>query len=1028
DALNNGADFYLKKTYEIQSQIFELTQIIKMSVSRAQSEESLKKSEEKFRTITEYSHEWVYWRDQNGTMVYVSPSCEEVTGYTPKEFYQDPDLRNKIILEEDIPLWITHTQNCSKEITSSWLDYRIVRKDGCIRWIGHVCQPIYDSKGNYAGKIVSNRDITIRKNMENLLRTERNNFLQVFRAAPVGLILLNTDTVITQANKALSELILLDPADIIRKRGGGGLGCIHSEEDPRGCGYSSSCPNCPLRTGIEAVIKDGVSIHGTVIPLTLMIEGHPSLRWLSINAEPVEIECSSYVIVAIDDITEEKEIESALQASEEKFRALSDSTTAGIMMYQDDAWTYANPAALKISGYSQDELLSMKFWEVIDPTYQKQYIALGQARLRGDEGMTHRYELPIIRKNGEIRWLECVGSTITIGKKKAGLITAIDITEHKIADENLERSEKRYRSIFENFIDLFFQTDMDGIIQALSPSCTKLTGWEVSDLVGTSALRLYPNPDDRYELVRLLLVQERILDYETTMLTKTGYQVPVSINCQIVRDQENNPVLIEGTIRDISERKRMENALRTSEEHYRSLFTYMLEGFAYCQMVYDDSNHPIDWIYLDVNDSFEQITGLKGLKGKPVTEAIPGIWEEIPELFDIYNRVVITGVPEVFEIYFTPLHVWLKIAAYRPELGHFVAIFEDITKRKQTEENLNKILREHQSILEKVPSMIWYKDIHNTFIRVNPAAARLFGKPIHEIEGKTFSEIFPGAPDLYYSDDLEVITSKKPKLGIVERIYPFGEPIWVQTDKVPLFDDKDEVIGILVVSTDITERKKAKDAITLANKKLQLMSSITRHDVANQLQGLFFSLDLALGDELSPDGRIYIEKADTFAHNIERQISFTRDYQDIGVRSPTWQDVHSVIQQSIRSLDLGVIDLHQDFAGLSIYADPLFEKVFHNLIDNSLRYGEKITGITISGHEDTDGYILIYVDDGIGIPDKYKSAIFKREYFKHTGFGLSLSREILEITGMSIQEVGQEGEGVRFEIRIPKGEYRLNNF
>ena len=139
---------------------------------------------------------------------------------------------------------------------------------------------------------------------------------------------------------------------------------------------------------------------------------------------------------------------------------------------------------------------------------------------------------------------------------------------------------------------------------------------------------------------------------------------------------------------DISDQKELEEKLRESERRYHLLFENMLDGFAYCRMLYDDCGHPVDFIYLDTNSAFEQLTGLKEVKGKRVTEVIPGIKEPHPELFDAYSRVALTGQPERFEIEFKPLGIWLSISVYSTEREHFVAVFDNITERKRAERAL----------------------------------------------------------------------------------------------------------------------------------------------------------------------------------------------------------------------------------------------------------------------------------------------------------------------------------------------------
>jgi len=1026
EALNNGADFYLKKEYSPGAQFLELSQVIKILVSRVDSEERLKISEKKFRTLAESSHDWIYWIDPDGRMIYVSPSCEEITGYSPEEFYSDPDLTDKIVYEKDRVIWSEHVKICTEENSFLTLDLRIVRKNGEIRWINHICRSLYDSEGNYAGRRVGNLDITKRKAIESLLVKERNNFIRIFSAAPVGLLLMDEKRSITQANASIAAMVLKDPADIIRSRGGEGLGCMHSHEDPRGCGYSKACIKCPLRHGIEEVLSRGIGIYREEIPLTLMINGHQNLRWLSLNAEPVEIEGKKYVIVAIDDVTVKHKLEIALKESEEKFRTLSDSTTAGILVYQNDHWTYANPAATYISGYSNKDLLSMHFWDIVHPDFKEKLRIQGISRQHEEDMKPCHLEIKIICKNGEECWVDLVASTIIVGQTIAGLVTAIDINERKLAEERLSINEEKYRLIFENQIDLYFQTDLKGNIINLSPSCMKLIGWSPKELIGTKSFKLYSDPEKREKLINLLHLYDVVYDFETELKNKLGIHVPVSISSHIVRDKDGTPKGVEGTIRDITERKKIEEALRKSEEHYRSLFDNMREGYAYCRMLYDENNNPTDWIFLETNNSFERITGLKNVEGKLVTDVIPDIREATPELFEIFNRVIISGISETFDIEFTSLNLWLHISLYRLETGYFVVVFDDITERKQAEITLHHILAQYETILKNVPVMIWYKDTNNNFVKINPAAARAFGKKIQDIEGKAFNEIFPELKNSYFADDLEVIQTKRPKLGVMEELVTaYGEYLCVQTDKVPLMDDKGDIFGILVVSTDVTERKKINDAIYLANKKLTLLSGITRHDIVNQLQGLFFSINHLMEEELSPKAKIYIEKVDVFARNIERQIQFTHDYEDIGVRSPTWQDVEVVIREAAGILDTDSVMIEINITGLQVFADPLLKKVFHNLIENSIKYGEKITKIRFSGLKRPEEYTIICIDDGIGIPQKYKSGIFRREYYKHTGFGLYLSREILDITGIKIIENGEEGAGAKFEITVPKGGYRF---
>lgn len=231
--------------------------------------------------------------------------------------------------------------------------------------------------------------------------------------------------------------------------------------------------------------------------------------------------------------------------------------------------------------------------------------------------------------------------------------------------------------------------------------------------------------------------------------------------------------------------------------------------------------------------------------------------------------------------------------------------------------------------------------------------------------------------------------------------------------------------GIVVTARDVTDRKKAEEAIRTANEKLNLLGNITRHDILNKMTVLLGYLELAKVAKDEATSRAFIAKIDDIAQVIEQQVEFTRDYQDLGVKHPEWQDVAEILDRALSQFDLGSIQVISKLAGLEIYADPLLEKVVYNLIDNSLRYAKTSDRITASYEEQADGLILTIEDNGIGIPAKDKQNIFKRGFGQHTGLGLFLVREILGITGLHIAETGFPGKGARFEIQVPPGNYRI---
>jgi signal transduction histidine kinase len=262
-----------------------------------------------------------------------------------------------------------------------------------------------------------------------------------------------------------------------------------------------------------------------------------------------------------------------------------------------------------------------------------------------------------------------------------------------------------------------------------------------------------------------------------------------------------------------------------------------------------------------------------------------------------------------------------------------------------------------------------------------------------------------------------------------------GSGILVALNARVVADADDPIAWIDGVAEDVTERKVLEMemhyheaevnryalALTRANEKLNLLSSITRHDILNQLTALSGYLELMGEGALTPQTKKYIEAGKRITETIKKQIQFTRDYHEIGVHSPQWYNVKKTIETATTPLCLLPGTLSVGIENISIYADPLLEKVFYNLVDNALRYGGEQTRITFSSLLHGDSITLICEDNGEGVPEEFKEAIFKRQYFKHTGFGLFLSREILSITGLSIHERGEPGKGARFEITVPPG-------
>jgi PAS domain S-box-containing protein len=259
-----------------------------------------------------------------------------------------------------------------------------------------------------------------------------------------------------------------------------------------------------------------------------------------------------------------------------------------------------------------------------------------------------------------------------------------------------------------------------------------------------------------------------------------------------------------------------------------------------------------------------------------------------------------------------------------------------------------------------------------------------------------------------------------------EHVKKNGTRVWISWRNKPLLDRDNTIKGVISFGTDMTERRKAEQALFRANKKLNLLNSITRHDLLNELTVLGGYIGVTR--ELSNDKEmlIYIEHEKKATRAIRNMIKFTKDYQDIGLYRPQWQYLKNIVTLLGNTIDFSDVILRNELGRLEVYADPLFEKVIYSLLENAMRHGGQLTFIRLSYRIVNSVCVVICEDNGLGVADEDKEKIFLREYGKHTGFGLFLSREILSITGFSIRETGIHGNGARFEIYIPEGSFREN--
>lgn len=287
----------------------------------------------------------------------------------------------------------------------------------------------------------------------------------------------------------------------------------------------------------------------------------------------IERNGEKYIWSSVEDITERRHTEEELRESEEKFRTLTETTSAAIFIFKGELFHYVNTFAEQITGYKKEELLNKKFWEIVHPDYRDLIKERGLSRQRG-ELVPQRYEFKILTKAGEERWLDFTAGVINYEGALSGIGTAVDITEHKQTEMILKESEEKYRSIYENSSVAILLTSPDGKILSANNFACKLFQRTEEDICRLGRDGIVDLSDKRLSLI----LEERKTTGRTkgvlTFIKKDGVRFECEISSVVFIDKENN-LRTSMIIRDLTEQKRTEAQLIASTEQMRSLAAHL---------------------------------------------------------------------------------------------------------------------------------------------------------------------------------------------------------------------------------------------------------------------------------------------------------------------------------------------------------------------------------------------------------------------------------------------------------------------
>jgi PAS domain S-box-containing protein len=536
---------------------------------------------------------------------------------------------------------------------------------------------------------------------------------------------------------------------------------------------------------------------------------------------------------------ERQRTQDELQRSREWLRVTLTSIGDAVLATDNDCRiTFLNPVASSLTGWSVEEALGRPIEEVfriVNELTREPVKDLCARVLAEGRAIALANNSSLIAKDG--REVPIEDSAAPILDNAGGVAGAVlvfhDVTAKREAQRALRASEEKYRLLFKNMAEGFALYELiddeagrpvDYRVLEVNDAYTRHTGILREQIVGRRVGEVFPVAVEDYLPIFARVVDTQAAESFETFARAVGRH-------QRVYTFPAGGRRFASTIEDISARRSAEEALRESEERFRSLFSSMTEGFALHEIMTDERGEAIDYRFLDLNPAFERLTGLKRdeVVGRPVTEVLPGIE---PFWIERYGRVALAGEPVTFERYFpAPLNLWYQVYSYRPAPRQFAVIFTDVTDRKRVEEELRQRHAEIQALFDNTPAGLVLFDgarpytvlVHNKYYQ------ELFAEPFRT-RGMVGLNVFEYAPEVEAEGVVavfdEVVRTRQPK-NFLDFPYKSNPPkqSWFNWHMSPIILD-DQVIALVSMSVDVTDRHLAEQALRDSEERLRRAQEI----------------------------------------------------------------------------------------------------------------------------------------------------------------------------------------------------------
>ncbi len=828
---------------------------------RRQAEEALKKSEERFRLIAENSPDYIFHTRKDGTTAYCSPAIERVLGYKPEERHGTPFTN--IISPHCLERARTMFQEVLKGNPIKNTEIDLLHKDGRTVTVEVSVEPIVE-EGGVTALLGVVRDVTERRRSEEALKEAEERLSAFMDSAPDVFGVMDSNLNLIALNKAGLKLYGHDARreDLIGK---------HVSEL-----YPTAFEEGRFAKYTEILgAKTSVIINDLVPP-----PPYENARW-AIRA----FKAGKNIGVIISDITEQKRAEEALRESETKYRLLAENVKDVIWMLDLNLhYTYISPSVERQRGFTVEEAMKQKMKDVMTPASLEKAVKLFREELsvahKDKDYISQRLELEVRCKDGSTIWTEVHANFLRddSGEPVGILGVSRDITDRRKAEKALQESELKYRMLIENTNDIAYTMDAQGSLVFIGPQVRRY-GIEPEDALSAGFWE-HILPEDRDKLsadIEQTLTTGREFPSEFRLLDKEGRVHWMEEHGKVLRDESGQVAGISGMLRDITERKQAEEALRKSEENWRSL----VENAPNIIMMVDRTgtiifiNHTVAGLSIEETIGRNQYEYIEPEHHDIVKHTIEEVYKTgQPGRYQI-RGVGPDGSTSWYETNVSPVKSDDKVMAV-------TLIITDITERKQAEQALQQSESKYRTLIENLPQKIFIKDRNAVYVSCNENFARDLGIIPDEFAGKRDYDFFPKElADKYRTDDRRVMETGKTE-DIEEEYIKDGVVTWVNTVKTPVRDDQGNVVGILGIFWDITERKRVENALKESEEKWR--------SLVENAPSIIIIVDL--------EGIIQFLNRTVSSRTIEQTIG-TRIYD---YASPEYHDtIRSVVEEVIHS-------------------------------------------------------------------------------------------------------------------------------